>query len=154
MAVVASTVWARQWWWFTRAAEVVLWWCGQRSWGGEGGGAGVAAATDRWGRRCWPVARVAAEFFLFGKTSSTESQVVHGTRVPRASEVALGKEPCAGPAVPRVPFRHRLCREYSSLCREELALGTAPDSGSAWTSTSRRQISVDGTNTRAQSWSN
>jgi hypothetical protein len=33
-------------------------------------------------------------------------------------------------AVPRVPSRHRLCREYSGLCREELALGTAPDSGS------------------------
>jgi hypothetical protein len=26
--------------------------------------------------------------------------------------------------------RHRLCREYSGLCREELALGTAPDLGS------------------------
>jgi hypothetical protein len=33
-------------------------------------------------------------------------------------------------AVPRVPSRHRLCREYLGLCRVELALGIAPDSGS------------------------
>jgi hypothetical protein len=79
---------------------------------GGGGGAGR-----------WPAWLL--RFFLFGKTSSAESQVAHGTPVPRASEVALGKEPCADPAV-----SSRLCREYSGLCREELALGTTPDSGS------------------------
>jgi hypothetical protein len=48
-----------------------------------------------------------------------------GTSVTRVFTLPLGKEAFAGPAVPI-----GLCREYLGLCRVELALGIAPDSGS------------------------
>jgi hypothetical protein len=117
---VCSTAAVCAWQWWRRrcghssgggaraAVAVVLGWCGQRSWGGEGGGAGVAAATDRWGWRCWPVGpRDCWDFFYLEKLLLPRAMWPHDTRVPRASEVALGKEPFAGPAVPS-----GLCREF------------------------------------------
>jgi hypothetical protein len=75
-----------------QAAVVVL--------GGAGGAAGVAAAANWWGRRCWPVGpRGRWEFFYLEKLSLPRAKWPHDTRVPRASEMALGKEAFAGPAV-------------------------------------------------------
>jgi hypothetical protein len=54
-----------------------------------------------------------------------------GTRVTRASNMALGKELFAGPAVPRALCQqHIVCREQRALYREEAPLGRARDSGS------------------------
>jgi hypothetical protein len=61
---------------------------------GGGGGAG------RW-------ARGAVGFFYLENLSLPRVKWHHGTRVPRASEVALSKEAFAGPAVPS-----GLCREF------------------------------------------
>jgi hypothetical protein len=53
-----------------------------------------------------------------------------GTSVLRGFGGALGTELFAGPVVPRASSRQRLCREDCGLCREQLALGKAMDSGS------------------------
>jgi hypothetical protein len=104
-----------------RAAQLGWWW---RPIGG-GGGAG------RW------APGAVGSFFIWKNFLCREPSGLTA-RVPRASEVALSKEAFAGPAVPS-----GLCREYSGLCREELALGTTPDSGSVmghWNLTSQANL--------------
>jgi hypothetical protein len=73
--------------------------------GGSGGvvsGGGGARAAGRWAR-CLGIA-----FFLFYENFFCREQYSPlGTRVMRSSDVALGKEVFAGPAVPRA-----LCRVF------------------------------------------
>jgi hypothetical protein len=114
----AEVVCARHWWrrrcardsgggggGGVRATTVVLGWCGRCSWAGGGCGAGVAVLA---GGLAGPLG-----FTLdLEKLSLPRAMWPHGTRVPRASEVALSKETFAGPAVSSA-----FCREHS-LCRE------------------------------------
>jgi hypothetical protein len=114
--------------------------------GGGGGGAGVCG---RWGCRAAVVAPPVVSrrgggpaggvrggpVSFFGNSPSPRA--IWGSRhlcdesVCFASrQRGLCRPSGAEWAVPRVPSRHRLCREYLGLCRVELALGTAPDSGS------------------------
>jgi hypothetical protein len=107
---------------------------GAGGFGGGGGGNVMAAAvvaTTAEVRRWWattysPWARVVGfRFFIVFQKSLPRAISALGTRAPSGIHLALGIGLFVGPAVPS-----GLCREYSSLCREELAVGTAPDSGS------------------------
>jgi hypothetical protein len=95
--------------------------------GGFGGGGGVVAVVVAMAaevRRWWATtygkwARVVGfGFFIVFQKSLLRAISGLGTRVPSGIHLALGIGLFAGPAVP------------SALCREELALGTSPDSGS------------------------
>jgi hypothetical protein len=97
---VVVMVRARRWWcWVVRAAHLGMW-CGRRSWGGGGGR--LVAAVVLAGGPAGPL-----DFFYLENFSLPRAKWPHGTRVPRASEVALSKEAFAGPAVPS-----GLCREF------------------------------------------
>jgi hypothetical protein len=101
----------RRWWWWRR-----FWWCGERRW---------------WGQGSRPVGPLPwNSFFCFMKISCAESNTPLGTRVTRASDVALGKEVFAGPAVPRALCRvfplGTGCAERNWACAESIALSAKP----------------------------
>jgi hypothetical protein len=112
--------------------------------GGSGGGGGGraggqhagSAAPSRRGRR-WPVGGVRGGpcvIFLFWKILS---RAIWGSRHACDESIYFGSRQralCwpsgAEWALLRVPSRHKMCRVYSSPCRQQLALGKAMDSGS------------------------
>jgi hypothetical protein len=107
--------WRRCWWWVV--VVLVVWWWRRRWWprlrrsGGGGPRRTAGGPASVW------------VFLLFFKILCRELFLlsVHVCRVgPLGSRHRVLCRPSGG----------RLCREYSGLCREELALGIAPDSGS------------------------
>jgi hypothetical protein len=108
----------RRWWWRVAAMVVVVAAVVVVVVGGGGG----ARAAGRWAR-CLGIA-----FFCFMKISFAESFPTLGTPVTRGLCRPSGTES----AVPRVPSRHRLCREGLGLCQEHCTLGKAIESGSEW----------------------
>jgi hypothetical protein len=89
----------RRWWWLVAAVVVAAVVVAAVLVVVVGGGGGARAA-GRW-------AAALELLFCFMKISFAESFPTLGTPVTRGSDVALGKEAFAGPAVPRA-----LCREF------------------------------------------